>query len=64
MTRSTDRSISTAKELFNTTRGTDRSIFTVLCMAILQWSSSIQQGALLGVYLHCCVVVLQKSSSI
>ena len=64
MTKGALIGVSIAKELFYTTRRTDRSIFTVLRMAILQWSSSIQQGALLGVYLLCCVVVLQKSSSI
>ena len=37
-----------AVELFYTTRTTDRSISTLLCVVILQWSSSIQQGPLIG----------------
>ena len=41
--------------LFCTRRSTDRSISTLLYVVILQWCSSIQQEALIEVYLHCCV---------
>ena len=42
-------------EFFYTTRSTSRSISTLLCVIILQRSSSTRQGAPVGVYLHCCV---------
>ena len=47
--------ISTAEELFYKTRSTSGSISTLLCMLILQRSSSTRQGAPVGVYLPCCV---------
>ena len=45
----------TAEELFYKTRSTSRSISTLLCVLILQRSSSTRQGARVGVYLPCCV---------
>ena len=36
---------------------------TLLCVLILQRSSSIRQGAPVGEYIPCCVVILQRSSS-
>ena len=60
-TKSTSRGIltllcvSTAEELFYKTRNTSGRIPTLLCVLILQRSSSIRQGAPVGVYLPCCV---------
>ena len=45
----------TAEELFYKTRSTSRSLPTLLCVVILQRSSSTRQGAPVGVYLLCCV---------
>ena len=45
----------TAEEVFYTTRSTSGSIPTLLCVLILQRSSSTGQGAPVGVYLPCCV---------
>ena len=54
--------VNTAEELFYKTSSTSRSIPTLLCVIIIQRSSSIlqrssstRQGAPVGVYLHCCV---------
>ena len=47
--------VNTAKELIYTTRSTSRSISTLLCVLIQQRSSSIRQGAPVGVYLPCCL---------
>ena len=47
--------VNTAKELFYKTRSTSGSIPTLLCVVILQRSSSTRQGAPVGVYLSCCV---------
>ena len=47
--------VSTAEELFYKTRSTNRGIHTLLCVLILQRSSSTRQGAPVGVYLPCCV---------
>ena len=47
--------VNTAEELFYTTRSTSGSIPTLLCVLILQRSSSRRQGAPVGVYLPCCV---------
>ena len=47
--------VNTAEELFYKTRSTSGSISTLLCVLILQRSSSTRQGAPVGVYLHCCV---------
>ena len=55
--------VNTAEELIYTTRSTSRSISTVLCVLILQKTSSTRQGAPVGVYLPCCVFILQRSSS-
>ena len=41
--------------LFNTTRNTDKSISTLLSVVILQWCSSVLEGAQIGVYLLCYV---------
>ena len=49
--------VSTAEELFYKTRSISGSISTLLCVLILQRSSSTQQGAPVGVYLPCCVYV-------
>ena len=45
---------STAVELFYKIRSTNRSTSTLLCMVVLQWSSSIKRGALIRVYLVMC----------
>ena len=45
----------TAEEPFYKTRSTSSSISTLLCVVILQRSSSTRQGAPVGVYLPCCV---------
>ena len=45
----------TAEELFNKTRSTGMCQSTLLCVLLLQRSSSTRQGAPLGVYLPCCV---------
>ena len=45
---------STAVELFYKIRSTYRSTSTLLCMVVLQWSSSIKREALIGVYLVMC----------
>ena len=47
--------VNTAEELFYTTRSTSRGTPTLLCVLILQRSSSTRQGAPVGVYLPCCV---------
>ena len=47
--------VNTAEELFCKTRSTSWSIYTLLCVLILQRSSSRSQGAPVGVYLPCCV---------
>ena len=47
--------VNIAEELFYTTRRTSRSTPTLLCVLILQRSSSTQQGAPVGVYIPCCV---------
>ena len=49
--------VNTAEELFYKTRSTSRGIPTLLCVCILQRSSSTRQGAPIGVYLYlpCCV---------
>ena len=47
--------VNTAEELFYKTRSTSESIPTLLCVVIQQRSSSTRQGALVGVYLPCCV---------
>ena len=47
--------VNTAKELFYKTRSTSGSIPTLLCVVILQRSSSTRQGAPVGVYLPCCL---------
>ena len=48
-------SVNTAEELFYKTRSTSGSISTLLCVLILQRSSSTRQGAPVEVYLPCCV---------
>ena len=55
--------VNTAEELFYKTRSTNRGIPTLLCVLILQRSSSTRQGAPEEEYLPCCVVILQRSSS-
>ena len=45
----------TAEELFYKTRSSRRGIPTLLCVLILQRSSSTRQGAPVGVYQPCCV---------
>ena len=47
--------VNIAEELFYITRSTSRSIPTLLCLLILQRSSSTSPGAPVGVYLPCCV---------
>ena len=47
--------VNTAEEPFYKTRSTSRSISTLLCLVILQRSSSTRQGAPVGLYLPCCV---------
>ena len=47
--------VNTAEELFYKTRSTSWSISSLLCVLILQRSSSTRQGAQVGVYLPCCV---------
>ena len=44
------------------TRSTERSISSLSCVVILQGSSSIQQGALTGVYLPCCVWLYRRGA--
>ena len=55
--------VNTAEEHFYKTRSTSRGIHTLLCVLILQRTSSTRQGAPVGEYLPCCVVILQRSSS-
>ena len=47
--------VNTAEELFYKTRSTSGSISTLLCVSVLQRSSSTRQGAKVGVHLHCCM---------
>ena len=47
--------VNTAEELIYRTRSTSRSISTLLCVLILQMSSSTRQEATVGVYVPCCV---------
>ena len=47
--------VNTAEVLFYKTRSTSRSISTLLCVLLLQRSSSTRQGAPVVVYLPCCV---------
>ena len=47
--------VNTAEELFYKTRSTSGSISTLLCVSVLQRSSSTREGAPVGVYLPCCV---------
>ena len=44
--------VNTAEELFYKTRSTSGSISTLMCVLILQRSSSTRQGAPVGVYLR------------
>ena len=47
--------VNTAEELFYKTRSTSGRISTLLCVSVLQRSSSTRQGAPVGVYLPCFV---------
>ena len=66
-TRSTNRGmptllcVNTAEELFYKTRSISGSISTMLCVLILLRSSSTRQGALVGVYLPCCVYYCRRA---
>ena len=47
--------VNTAEELFYKTRSTSRIASTLLCVVLLQKSSSTRQRTPVGVYLPCCV---------
>ena len=54
--------VNTAEELFYKTRSTSGCISTLLCVLILQRSSSTRRGAPVGVYLPCCVWLYSRGA--